>query len=374
MHEGAIADISGVIESCEKALSEAEEMAGVTAERAVLGIAGELVRGITHTITYKRSDPEKLITPDEVEMVIEKAQEKSLQKAKNQLSGESGQENLEVRIVNSAIINMSVDGYKVSNPIDFQGSSLTIQLYSAFSPIVHLGALERVAHALNLELIAVAAEPFAVSRTVLGNDPSSALSAFLIDIGAGTTDIAWVDEGGVQATRSFGIGGRTFTKSISDELDIPMEKAELAKLKIGGSDLSGPQKIKVIKALNQTLETWLSGVEICLEEFLQTANKSKGEVSLPNKIMLCGGGASLKMLIKEISETNWYEDINLMNKPKVWLIEPDTAPGFTDETGKVGDHTNITAMGLLRVAIDTLGEEIHAESKLKEGFKRLLKN
>ena len=50
MHSGAIADISGVVRNCEVALSEAEDQAGLQAKRAVIGIAGELVKGVTNTI------------------------------------------------------------------------------------------------------------------------------------------------------------------------------------------------------------------------------------------------------------------------------------------------------------------------------------
>ena len=50
MHSGAIADISGVVANCEAALAEAEEKAGVQARRVVIGIAGELVKGMTNTI------------------------------------------------------------------------------------------------------------------------------------------------------------------------------------------------------------------------------------------------------------------------------------------------------------------------------------
>ncbi|MBP7899055.1 hypothetical protein KAZ92_03875, partial [Candidatus Gracilibacteria bacterium] len=54
MQSGAISDIAGVVGNCEKALSEAEEMAGASARQAIIGIAGELVKGLTTTVRYKR--------------------------------------------------------------------------------------------------------------------------------------------------------------------------------------------------------------------------------------------------------------------------------------------------------------------------------
>ena len=50
MYAGAISDISGVISICEKALNDAEEMAGVVSKTAVVGIAGELIKGNTNTV------------------------------------------------------------------------------------------------------------------------------------------------------------------------------------------------------------------------------------------------------------------------------------------------------------------------------------
>src|SRR5690606_24504901 len=60
MHSGAIADIAGVVQNCEQALAEAEEQAGLQAKRAVIGIAGELVKGNTSTIRYRRSEERRV--------------------------------------------------------------------------------------------------------------------------------------------------------------------------------------------------------------------------------------------------------------------------------------------------------------------------
>ena len=62
---------------------------------------------------------------------------------------------------------------------------MAIQIYTAFAPMVHIGALERTAAELDLELVAVAAEPFAVARAVLGNDDNPNYTAILCDIGGG---------------------------------------------------------------------------------------------------------------------------------------------------------------------------------------------
>lgn len=203
---GAIADIAGVVRNCEAALSEAEEQAGVQGKRCVIGIAGELVKGVTNTIRYRRPQPDRPLDEAEMEFIIEKVQDRAASRAQKQIALETGNEDVEVKLVNSALVSIHIDGYKVSNPIGFQGKDIAVQIYTAFAPMVHIGALERVADELALELIAVAAEPFAVSRTLLGTDANSNFTAILADVGGGTTDIAVVNDGGVEGTKMFGIG------------------------------------------------------------------------------------------------------------------------------------------------------------------------
>ena len=59
MYSGAIADIQGVAKTCEEALIKAEEMAEVRAKEVVVGIAGELIKGNTASIRYRRAHADK---------------------------------------------------------------------------------------------------------------------------------------------------------------------------------------------------------------------------------------------------------------------------------------------------------------------------
>ncbi|HEX4662233.1 MAG TPA: cell division FtsA domain-containing protein [Candidatus Saccharimonadales bacterium] len=347
MHSGAIADIGGVVRNCEDALSQAEQQAGIQARKVVIGIAGELVKGLTNTIRYKRPQPDRPLDIAEMEFIIEKVQERAQIKAQKQVAFETGNDDVEVKLVNSAIVSIHIDGYKVSNPIGFQGRDVAIQIYTAFAPMVHIGALERTAQELDLDLIAVAAEPFAVSRSVLGTDASSTFTAILADVGGGTTDIAVVNDGGVEGTRMFGIGGRSFTRTIASDMDLSYEDAEKLKINIDDDNLKTEVATKVNTSLDKTLEVWLNGVELALSEFDAIDH-------LPSRILLCGGGSSLTKLVEALEGKDWYKDLPFTRKPTVHHIKPTEVSGITDATGKVTDHTFITAMGLLRVGYDTM--------------------
>jgi cell division protein FtsA len=365
MHSGAIADISGVVRNCEAALSEAEDQAGLQAKRVVIGIAGELVKGVTNTIRYRRPQPDRPLDVAEMEFIIEKVQERAQVKAQKQIGLETGNEDVEIKLVNSALVSIHIDGYKISNPIGFQGKDVAVQIYTAFAPMVHIGALERVADELALELVAVAAEPFAVSRSVLGTDASSNFTAILADVGGGTTDIAVVNDGGVEGTKMFGIGGRSFTRTIASEMDLNYSDAEKLKVNIDSEKIKPSVAKEANAAIDKTLEVWLSGVELALSEFDSVDH-------LPNRILLCGGGASLDRLVDALSTQEWYKELPFTKKPTVHHISPDEVVGIKDASGKVNDHTFITAMGLLRVGYDTIIGSSESDS-IKDKLNRILR-
>src|SRR5258708_6293311 len=75
MQAGAISDIASVVENCDKALNEAEKQAGVSVRTAVIGIAGELVKGTTITVRCTRKVPDTPIDITEMERIIRLVQQ-----------------------------------------------------------------------------------------------------------------------------------------------------------------------------------------------------------------------------------------------------------------------------------------------------------
>jgi cell division protein FtsA len=365
MQSGAISDIAGVVENCDKALSQAEEQANISARSVVIGIAGELVKGMTNVVKISRKDPTIVIDADEMDKIIALVQQKSENRAKQQLAYELGGKNVDVRLVNSALVSIEIDGYPISNPIGFQGRDVVIGLYTAFAPLIHIGALEKTAQELDLDLIAVAAEPFAVSRAVIGNDPNQNLSAILMDVGGGTTDIAVINEGGVQGTKMFGIGGRAYTRSIERELGISFDQAEKIKLNLDSNQIPTQKRPLIEVTLEKTADTWVSGVELALSEFDKLDN-------LPYRMFLCGGGSSLNLLLDVLEQTDWYKNLPFTKKPVVHHIRPEQVVGIVDKTGSINDHTFITAMGLLRVGMDTIDFNPSVSDSIKAKLDRVL--
>ena len=347
MHAGAIADIGAVVSTCERALSDAEKQAGVTCKLVSVGIAGELVKGNTTTVHYRRKNGNKPLSEQEMSLIIKRVQDKAGELARREVALETNNPDIEVRLINSAIVSLVIDGYKVSNPIGFKGSDLTIQFYTAFAPLVHISAIEKVCAELSLDLLAVAVEPFAVCRACLGDDPDSNLSAIVMDIGGGTTDIAIVDDGGVDGTKMFSIGGRSFTHQIAEAIGVDYETAEYFKLNPDSKDLPEQAREKMNEAIEKNLAVWLSGAQLALEDF-------KLLEVLPQQVLLCGGGAGLVELQETLATSDWYQDLPFSRRPIIHLVDSEDIPGINNETDIELDHSFITALGLLRVSLDTL--------------------
>lgn len=362
---GAIADINGVVGVCEKALADAEEMAGVRASEVVVGIAGELIQGNTESITYRRLDATQNIDAGEMERIIKRVQETAGARARKILAIETNNPHVEVRLINSALVSMRIDGYKVTNPIGFKGKEVQMQIYTAFAPLVHVSAIEKVCDELQLDLIAIAVEPFAVCRACLGVSPQSDFSGIVMDIGGGTTDIAVVDDGGVAGTKMFSLGGRSFTAQIAKRLGLSFEDAEKLKLMSDSARVGKHLKQRLDEAIDENLWVWQMGVQLALKEFKQST-------SLPGEILLCGGGASLAALPELLATGDWYKELPFTRRPLVNLIELDQIDGIENETDRELDHSFATALGLLRVGMDTLaGDE---DDNWRAKFAKILRN
>ncbi len=251
----------------------------------------------------------------ELRKIIDRVQFRAFERAREQLTWETGSKELEVKLVNTAVVDVQIDGYRVTNPIGFQGRDVSIQIFNAFAPMVHLGALQTIAQDLDLNLVSIAAEPFAVAKSVGGQD-SGEFSAIFIDIGGGTTDIALVNNGGVEGTKMFAIGGRAFTKRIAQVANTSFEKAEEMKLAYSAGKLEGKAKAAVEEAVNADIKVWLSGVELSLGEFDRVDH-------LPAKILLCGGGTGLPQIMTALKGSEWYKALPFARRPVVSHISPD---------------------------------------------------
>lgn len=349
MQGGTVTDIAAVVSNCSKALERAFEAAGVEAREVSIGIAGELVKGITTTVHYERAKPNSKINIGELKEIIKKVQDKAIDQAYNQIAWETGRSEIDVRLVNSAVTDVRIDGYRVINPLGFQGKDVSVSIFNAFAPLVHLSSLETIAEELDLDLLGVTAEPYAVARAVIDKEAAD-FSAIFMDVGGGTTDIAVVRSGGVEGTKMFALGGRAFTKRIADNLDLPFQAAEDLKIGYSRGEVDEKSRSLVESVLKNDVDVWLAGVQLALSEFSNVD-------LLPSKILLCGGGSQLPEIKQALESPEWTRELPFARRPKVSFIQPDDILGVIDRTGLLVDPQDITPMALASLSLDLVSED-----------------
>ncbi len=81
MQSGTVADIAAVVDNCQVALQEAEEMAGFRSGQVIIGIAGELVKGFTTSVSQERRRPDQQLSARELDALIDSVQREALKEA-----------------------------------------------------------------------------------------------------------------------------------------------------------------------------------------------------------------------------------------------------------------------------------------------------
>ena len=362
MQSGTVADIAAVVDNCQVALQEAEEMAGFRSTQVIIGIAGELVKGFTTSVSQERKRPDTRMTERELDSLIEAVQREALRDAERTITWETGLPNVDVRLVHAAVTGATIDGYAVTNPVNFQGRHVRITIFNAFAPLIHLGALQTVAAMLELELVAIVAEPYAVARC-LDDARVQQPGAVFIDVGGGTTDVALVRQGGIEGTKMFALGGRAFTKSLADRLELPFARAEEVKVDFAkGVDIDRKQLVSEIVA--EDIAVWAAGVELVLEEFSKSG-------MLPGRIYLCGGGARLPQIGAALRDPAFARHLPFARPPQVEPIDVGDVADLEDKTGLLVDEQDIPPMSLAHQALEMSEQEAPLDASLQRVLRQM---
>jgi cell division protein FtsA len=276
-------------------------------------------------------------------------QKRALREAQHLLELEKSYGELDARLVHSAITGTRIDGYPVANPIGFQGHNLEVTVFNTFAPMTHISAIETVVVELDLELVAAVAQPYAIARACAPDDAYES-GAIFVDVGGGTTDVALIRDGGVEGTRMFNLGGRSFTRRLAQTLSIPFEQAEARKLRHSEGLLSGEDERQVAEVMRADSEVLIRGLGLCLDEL------SRGE-RLPPTIYLCGGGSLLPELFTEMSQPDWARALPFGREPQVRLLQPSDVHHLQDTTGLLNSPRDIGPMALANHALRLEAEQ-----------------
>lgn len=354
MKGAMIINIEQVVNACDRAIGNALSSADQTMskelgieyvtpapEKVLLGIAGELVKGVTIMADYSREEPDTKIEQREIEEVLTSVKEHSFTQALQDISEEIGIDTKRLQEINTKINATYIDGIQVDYPLGMTGENISYRVFSTFAPSLHVNSLKEIASQLGLEILSIEVEPYAIARAVRGAKDDK-FSAIIVDIGGGTTDIAIVDKGSVVATKMFAYGGKVFTKRISSGLKIQLEDAEKIKIDYSNGDISGAQARTLRGLLAKDSLVWAQGVELSLAEVEDIDN-------YPPVFYLCGGGSGLPEIKEAMQEYGWLQSLPFAKHPKIQHLYPKQLDDIEDLTGGIKAPEDIAPLALARM-------------------------
>jgi cell division protein FtsA len=199
-------------------------------------------------------------------------------------------------------------------PVSFQGKHVSLSVFDAVAPLIHVGALQTMAFALDLTLVAVVAEPFALADALL-SPLVRELGAVYIDVGAGTTTVAVARETGVTGYRSLPLGGHTLTRTLALALALPWEEAEERKRQMAAGMLPDVEAATVRAALAADLQEWTTAVRTALEELA-------AQHKLPPFVYLCGGASTLPAVVEALQDIGQMAGSPFAAPPRIASLGP----------------------------------------------------
>ena len=142
----------------------------------------------------------------------------------------------------------------------------------------------------------------------------------------------------------FALGGRAFTKSIADRLDLPFPRAEEIKV-----DYSRGVKVEhradVAKIVADDVAIWAAGVELVMEEL------AAGDL-LPGRVYLCGGGSHLPEVGEILANEKFWKRLPFSRPPELVIMAPSQVDRIKDATHLLVDQQDVTPLGLAYQAIE----------------------
>lgn len=351
MYAAFIINLQSVIESCDKSIGEAVtqamEQEGPNFEiptDVIIGIAGELVHGVTIMVNVERDNQGSKITEKEIEKFVDKVKRYTFSSTIDEISREMGLKASQVVEVSTVINSVYIDNVKVTNPVGYSGAELVYKVFSTFAPKIHLDSIHQVTNALNLKSTKIVVEPYALAVGLKNmKDPNA--NAIIIDVGGGTTDVALVNNGDIIGTKMFAVGGKVFTKRVQKELGVDYEEAEKIKIDYSNGAAAKDVDLKLSKAFEMDISTWLTGVEIALESFQDVKE-------YPTQIYLCGGGALLPEIQEGLLTYPWLQTLNFKKFPKVNFIFPNSVSNIIDKTKSATLPMDVTPLALARMYLE----------------------
>jgi cell division protein FtsA len=293
LKRGVVVNIDATVQSIQQALKEAELMADCKITRVYTGITGSHIRGINSSGMVAVKDKE--VTPADVARVVETARAINISTDQRLLLVEPQE--------------FVIDGQDVREPIGMSGIRLEAKVHIVTGAQSAAENIIKCVRRCGLEVEQLMLNPLASSLAVLTEDERE-LGVAVVDIGAGTTDVAIFTNGAIRHTAVIPIAGDLITSDIAMALRTPTKDAEDIKVESGYAKqlLADPEQQVEVPGLGDRGPRMLSKqalagvIEPRIEEIFslvqQVVRESGYEEVLSSGIVLTGGSAVMPGMVE----------------------------------------------------------------------------
>ncbi len=293
LKRGVVVNIDATVQSIQQALKEAEMMADCKITRVYTGITGSHIRGQNSTGMVIVRDKE--VTPVDVARVVETA--KAINIPNDQ------------RLLLVQAQEFVIDGHEVKEPIGMSGGRLEVKVHIVTGAGSAAENIVKCVRRCGLEVEQLVLNPSASSHAVLTEDEKD-LGVAIVDIGAGTTDVAIFTDGAIRHTAVIPIAGDLITSDIAMALRTPTKDAEEIKIEFGVAKqlLADPAENLEVPGLGDRGPRMLSRqalagvIEPRIEEIYslvhQVIRESGCEELLSSGIVITGGAAVMPGMVE----------------------------------------------------------------------------
>lgn len=310
LKKGVVVNIDSTVQSIQRAVEEAELMAGCQIQSVYAGIAGSHIRSMSsHGIVAIRD--REVFQPD-IDRVIDAAQAVAIPADQKIL-----------HILPQEFLIDSQEGIK--EPLGMSGVRLEAKVHLVTCAVNAAQNIEKCIQQCGLAVDDIILEQLASSYAVLTEDEKD-LGVCLVDIGGGTSDIAIFTEGAIKHTAVIPIAGDQVTNDIAMALRTPTQNAEEIKIKYGCAlaSLAGENETIKVPSVGERDDRDLSRqalaevIEPRYEELftlIQAELRRSGfEDLIPAGIVLTGGTSKMEGVV-ELAEEIFHMPVSI-GKPK----------------------------------------------------------
>lgn len=331
LKKGVVVNIESTVQSIQRAVEEAELMAGCQINSVYTGIAGSHISSLnSHGIVAIR---DKEVSPGDVDRVIDAARAVAIPADQRVL-----------HVLPQEFIIDNQEGIK--EPVGMSGVRLEAKVHLISGAMSAAQNILKCVRRCGLEVDDIILEQLASSHSVLTEDEKE-LGVCLVDIGGGTTDIAVFTDGAIRHTAVIPIAGDQVTNDIAVALRTPTQNAEEIKVKYACAltQLAGAEETIEVPSVGDraprrlTRQTLAEVVEPRYEELISLIQaelrRSGFEDIIAAGIVMTGGSSKMEGVI-ELAEEIFHMPVR--------LGMPHSVSGLVDV---VRNPIHATGVGLL---------------------------